>query len=82
MIEQIMCKKPLKGRYLQVQMRDSRGTALQINEIEVIKFGNYSSFINNRNLGSEGQRGRGSGIRDQGSYGQRNLGSEGQRILG
>jgi hypothetical protein len=44
-IEQIMCKKPLKGRYLQVQMRDSRPSTLQINEIEVIEFGNSSSFI-------------------------------------
>jgi hypothetical protein len=35
-IEQIICKEPLVGRFLQVQMRDPASRFLQINEIEVI----------------------------------------------
>jgi hypothetical protein len=35
-IEHIYCTKPLMGRYLQIQMRDSSPSHLQINEIEVI----------------------------------------------
>jgi hypothetical protein len=34
-VEEFICKEPLKGRYLQVQMRDSSRTSLDINEIEV-----------------------------------------------
>jgi hypothetical protein len=36
-IEYIYCTKPLRGRYLQVQMRDSSASYLQINEIQVIE---------------------------------------------
>jgi hypothetical protein len=36
-IERIMCTEPLVGRYLQVQLRGSSPSILQINEIEVIK---------------------------------------------
>jgi hypothetical protein len=45
-VQKITCQTPLRGQYLQVQMRDSSPSTLQINEIEVIKeTGNYSSFI-------------------------------------
>jgi hypothetical protein len=36
-IERIMCTEPLVGRYLQVQLRGSSPSILQINEIKVIK---------------------------------------------
>jgi hypothetical protein len=36
-IEYIQCTNPLRGRYLQVQMRDSSASYLQINEIKVIQ---------------------------------------------
>jgi hypothetical protein len=43
-IEKIMCKKPMMGRYLQVQMRDTYNQYLQINEIDVsYEIGNYSN---------------------------------------
>jgi hypothetical protein len=35
-IEHIMCRKPLVGRYLQVQLREPSPSILQINEIEVL----------------------------------------------